>query len=142
MLVGITPGAFQATEALREARRCIREGLANGQTLRLANEVASFSGPLRVNLITMLDGIGLHETLGIDSTGRLFDTDHHLTAKASAISYPVFVNGQNYGGGSPPLISHPVLRSLVRASLGPRVAMAAGALVVRLGKLPRTLSCC
>src|SRR5262249_57231911 len=57
----------------------------------------------------------------------------HLAAKTSAISYPVFVNGQNYGGGNPSLIRHPALRSLVRASLGPRVAMAAGALVIPLG---------
>ncbi len=71
MLVGITPGAFQATEALREARRCIREGLPNEQTLRSANAVGSFSGPMRVNLVAMLDGIGLHEALGIDSAARL-----------------------------------------------------------------------
>lgn len=134
MLVGITPGAFQAGEALSEAQRCIREGLPNEQTLRSANAVGSFSGPLRANLVTMLDGIGLHRALGIDSTARLFDTHHHLVAKASAISYPVFVNGRNYGGGNPPLIRHPVLRSLVRASLGSRAAMAAGALVIPLGK--------
>lgn len=82
----------------------------------------------------MLDGIGLHDGLGIDSTARLFDTHHDLVAKASAISYPVFVNGQNYGGRNPSLIRHPVLRSLVTACLGPRVAMAATALVVPLGK--------
>jgi hypothetical protein len=89
---------------------------------------------MRANLVSMLDGIGLDGALGIDSTARLFDTRHHLAAKASAISYPVFVNGQNYGGGNPPLIGHPVLRSFVRASLGPRVAMAGSALVVPLGK--------
>jgi len=134
MLVGITPGYFQATEALREAQRCLRRGLPNEQVLRRANEVGSFSGPMRANLVTMLDGIGLDRALGIDSTARLFDTHHHLAAKTSAISYPVFVNSQNYGGGNPPLIRHPVLRSFVRASLGPRVAMAGSALVVPLGK--------
>ncbi len=134
MLVGITPGSFQAREALREAQRCLRQDLPNEQTLRLVNAVGSFSGPTRANLVTMLDGAGLADALGIDSTARLFDTHHHLAAKASAISYPLFVNGQNYSGGNPPLIGHPVLRSLVRASLGPRVAMAAEALVIPLGK--------
>lgn len=133
MLVGITPGAAQAAKGLREAQRCLREGLANEETLRRANAVGSFSGPMRANLVTMLDGIGLGGVLGIDSTARLFDTHPHLAAKTSAISYPVFVNGQNYGGGNPSLIRHPALRSLVRASLGPRVAMAAGALVIPLG---------
>jgi hypothetical protein len=134
MLVGITPGAFQATQALREAQRCLREGLTNEETLRFTNAVGSFSGPMRANLVTMLDGVGLDAALGIDSTARLFDTDHHLAAKASAISYPLFVNAQNYGGGNPSLIRHPVLRSLVTASLGPRVAMGPAALVVPLGK--------
>src|SRR5215475_11609735 len=55
MLVGITPGYFQATEALREAQRCLRRGLPNEQVLRRANEVGSFSGPMRANLVTMLD---------------------------------------------------------------------------------------
>ena len=72
--------------------------------------------------------------LGIDSTARLFDSHHQLAAHVSAIDYPVFVNGRNYGGTSPALTRHPVLRSLVRASLGPRLDMAPGALVVPLGK--------
>jgi hypothetical protein len=134
MLVGITPGYTQATMALREAQHCLRQGLSNEETLRRANEVGSFSGPMRANLVAMLDGIGLDGALRIDSTGRLFDTHPHLAAKASAISYPVFVNGENYGGGNPPLIRHRVLRSFVRASLGPRMAMADSALVIPLGK--------
>ena len=46
----------------------------------------------------------------------------------------MFVNGHNFSGASPPLARHPVLRSLVRVSLGARVAMTPGALVVPLGK--------
>ncbi len=133
MLVGITPGLYQATEALREARRCLREGLSNEETLRSADAVGSFSGPMRANLITMLDGIGLARILGVDSTARLFDTRHHLAAHVSAIDYPVFVNGLNYGGGNPPLARHPALRSLVRSCLGARVAMVPRALVIPLG---------
>ena len=52
----------------------------------------------------------------------------------SAIDYPVFVNGENYAGRSPQLVRHPVLRSLVRACLGARIAMAPDALVIPLGK--------
>jgi hypothetical protein len=134
MLVGITPGAFQATEALREARACLRAGCSAKETLRRADAIGSFAGPMRSNLVTMLDGIGLADGLGVDSSARLFDTHHHLAALCSAIDYPVFVNGQNYGGASPPLARHPVLRSLVRASLGARIAMTPSALVIPLGK--------
>jgi hypothetical protein len=134
MLVGITPGAFQATEALREAQVCLRTGCSAEETLRRADATGSFAGPMRRNLVTMLDGIGLPEVLGVDSSARLFDTHHHLVALASAIDYPVFVNGQNYGGANPPLAHDPLLRSLVRASLGARIAMTPNALVIPLGK--------
>ena len=66
------------------------------------NTVDSFSGPMRANLVTMLDGIGLNGALGIDSTARLFDAHHHLAAKASAISYPVFVNARTTAAGTHP----------------------------------------
>jgi hypothetical protein len=134
MLVGITPGRHQATEALGEVRRSLANGLPPEDALRRADAVGSFAGPMRTNLVTMLDGIGLAAALGIESTARLFDDMHHLAAHVSAIDYPVFVDGHNYGGASPLLVRHPVLASLVRASLGARVAMAPDALVVPLGK--------
>lgn len=134
MLVGITPGAHQATEALREAQACPRSGRSAEETLRRASATGSFAGPMRSNLVTMLDGIGLPEALGVDSTARLFDSHHHLAAFCSAINYPVLVNGQNYGGANPPLARDPLLSSLVRASLGPRITMTQNALIVPLGK--------
>jgi hypothetical protein len=48
----------------------------------------------------------------------------------SAIDFPVFVDGLNYGGSSPPNVGHPGLGALVRASLGARVGMVPDALVV------------
>jgi len=134
MLVGITPGLHQATEALREVRRCLTAGLSNEEALRNADAVGSFSGPMRTNLVNMLDGIAISEALGIETTARLFDTHHHLAAHVSAIDYPVFVNSKNYGGSNPSLVGHRDLASLVRACLGARVAMAPDALVVPLGK--------
>ncbi len=134
MLVGITPGQHQATEALREARRCLLAGNTSEQALSSADAVGAFSGPMRANLVAMLDGIGVSDALGIDSTIRLFGTHHHLAAHASAIDYPVFIKGKNYGGTGPSLTRHSVLASLVRASLGARVGMAPDALVVPMGK--------
>jgi len=133
MLVGITPGAYQAAEALQVARECLRSGRSAEETLRRADAAGSFSGPMRSHLVTMLDGVGLADALGVGSTARLFDSHHHLAALCSAIDYPVFVNGQNYGGTSPQLSRHPVLRSLVKASLGARIAMTPDALIIPLG---------
>ena len=134
MLVGITAGLHQAVEAAREAQRCLREGLSNEEVLRRADAIGSFSGPMRRILVDMLDGIGLQDALGIDSTDRLFGSHQHLAAHVSAIDYPVFLKDQNYTGSRPPLVRHPVLRSLVRACLGARVAMASETLVIPLGK--------
>jgi hypothetical protein len=85
---------------------------------------------MRANLVAMLDGAGL----GLATTARLFDTHHHLAAHVSAIDYPVFTDGRDYTGGSPSLTRHSALRSLVRASLGARLAMVPTALVIPLGK--------
>ena len=135
MLMGICPGFTQADAALREAKRGLRAGLPDEEVLRLAKKVGAFAGPIRNNLVGMLDGIGLAQALGIESTGSLFDEPGlHLAGRTSAISYPVFVDGQNYRGTGPSLTRHPAWRSLLVASGGAGVAMAPEALVVPLGQ--------
>jgi hypothetical protein len=133
MLVGICPGEHQAGEALGEAKRCLDSGCSFAETLRRADAVGSFSGPMRSNLVSMLDEIGVADALRIDTTGSLFDAHHELAAHVSAIDYPVFIDGKNYRGGSPRLTKHPTLAALVTACLGARVEMAPTALVVPLG---------
>lgn len=98
MLVGITPGAFQAAAALREAQRCLRASCSAEEDAPEGRSGGSFSGPMRANLVAMLDGTGLADALAADSTARLFDTHHHLASLVSAIDYPVFVDSGNYGG--------------------------------------------
>jgi hypothetical protein len=137
MIVGITPGAYQATQALQAAQSCLRRGSSNEEALCRAATTGSFSGPMRRNLVAMLDGIGLADAVGVDTTARLFDADHRLAAFCSAIDYPVFAMGRNYSGASPPLERHPLLRSLVRACLGTRVRMTPDALVIPLGSSAR-----
>lgn len=134
MLVGITPGLYQSIAALREIRRCLAEGMTNEEALKCADAVGSFSGPMRANLVAMLDGIGIQDALGITSTAQLFDSHHEMAALVSAIDFPVFVSNKNYGGNSPSLVKDPNLRSLVRGCLGARVRMVPHALVIPLGQ--------
>jgi hypothetical protein len=47
MLVVITPGAHQASEALREAQACLRAGCSNEETLRRARTLSGPSPALR-----------------------------------------------------------------------------------------------
>src|SRR5688572_824011 len=59
ILVGLTPGRQQMGNALREARRALRRSLAEPEALAAAKVYASFSGPMRGNLVTLLDSIGV-----------------------------------------------------------------------------------
>src|SRR5690349_19079671 len=54
-LVGITPGRYQAERALTAFRDALRCGLTTEDAFRRVEAVASFSGPMRANLVAMLD---------------------------------------------------------------------------------------
>ena len=65
VLVGITPGAQQATNALASARRDLLDGLPDDEVLARAKAYASFSGAMRGNLVAMLDSIGVARWLSV-----------------------------------------------------------------------------
>ena len=58
MLIGITPGAQQARNALIEVPRKLTVGTDQSTALSAAKIFASFSGMMRKNLVAMLDHIG------------------------------------------------------------------------------------
>lgn len=89
VLCGITPGLQQASRALDEACKQLRQGASIEQAREAAKATASFAGPMRNNLVNMLDHVGVHTLLGIDSCARLFDTHRHLVHYTSALRYPV-----------------------------------------------------
>jgi hypothetical protein len=119
-ICGITPGYQQAINALNEARKQLHAGASLEEAKRRAKETASFSGPMRSNLIAMLDHIGLHQLVGINSCARLFDTHQHLVHYTSALRYPVFVDGENYSG-SPAMLSRSSLRQQIDTHLAEEV---------------------
>lgn len=130
-LVGITPGRHQGWVASMEAAAALRRGGSADEALRRAKSVASFSGSMRRNLVTMLDGIGLAETLGIASCDDLFGSAHVLATHLSALAFPVFQNGRNYAGSK--ITSDPVFVALIRQVLAAQLLQAAHALIVPLG---------
>lgn len=110
VIVGLTPGQTQMRKALNEARRCLRDGLSQRDTLAAVKVFASFSGgPMRRNLVDMLDSIGVNGLLGLRSVGSLWDNDTQLTQFTSVLRFPVFVDGHNYSG-TPSMFSTPLLR--------------------------------
>jgi hypothetical protein len=69
VLVGLTPGWTQMERAYRTAKRSIAEGLSGDELLRSIKTSASFSGAMRKNLVSMLDGIELNQHLQLLSCG-------------------------------------------------------------------------
>jgi hypothetical protein len=133
VVCGITPGSQQTRLALTEAAQQLRLGASVQHADQAAKETASFAGPLRSNLVRMLDHVGVHTLLNIDSCARLFDTHRHLLHSTSALRYPVFVNGKDYSG-SPSMLSRRTLRHQVETHLAEEVrALGPQCLYVPLG---------
>jgi hypothetical protein len=135
-LVGLTPGRQQMWHASMAAARALREGLAIPDVLNAAAISGSFAGPMRQNLIKMLDGIGVAAWLGLTSTAQIWTSSDaaHLGASTSALLHPVFVNGKNYGGSIPRISEEPILCAFVDQILAADLSFAPEALVIPLGK--------
>ena len=132
VIVGITPGTQQATNALLEARRQIHAGVDNRAALAAAKGYGSFSGAMRESLVKMLDRAGLHAALGLASCGEFWGRGHRLVHFTSALRNPVFVNGKNYNG-SPSMIRSPLLRDVIENSLAAEVRALPDALWISCG---------
>jgi len=143
VIVGITPGLQQASNALIKAREVLLETGSIEEAKKQAKVYGSFSGPMRKNLTEMLDNIGLSELVGIRSTEDLFEEESHLVNFTSAIRYPVFENGKNFNDKPIKLKEQllawfaeecEVLNDAIYIPLGPKVSEALE-YVVQLGKL-------
>lgn len=135
VLVGITPGLFQAQRALEQLRTGLRAGLSDGEALQQAKETASFSGPMRTALVDMLDSVGVNTALGLRSCSELFGTAASLVHYTSALRNPVFAGGQNYTG-NPAILRTPYLRSMADEWLAEEARILPNALWIPLGKEP------
>lgn len=133
-LVGIAPGWYQVELAYRTARDALLSGAGAAEASRAARTTASFSGPIRRNLVGMLDAIGLAEALGLASSWALFGDRLDMLHTTAVVRYPVFVRGGNWTGYSPDPLRHPLLRCFATEVLAAELASVPDALVIPLGK--------
>jgi len=110
VLVGITPGNQQMVNAVAEARSQLDAGRDLDHVVMAAKQVGAFSGDIRGHLVNLLDHIGLHCWLGIDSCMALFSSARNLVQTTSVLRNPVFYRGKDYNG-TPNMTRHPLLRS-------------------------------
>ena len=112
-IIGITPGFQQMSTAISTARKEL-ELSDYIELIQYKCKVAGrFSGSLRKNIISMLDGIKLNEALNLNSCSELFQEKDYLLHTVSLIPYPVFVKKQNYTGHTPKLIKTDFLMKYV-----------------------------
>ena len=112
-IIGITPGFQQMSTAISTARRGLEVG-DDIETIQYKCKVSGrFSGSLRKNIISMLDGIELNKALNIESCSELFSDKDYLLHTVSLIPYSVFVKKQNYTGHTTKLIKSELLMKYV-----------------------------
>jgi hypothetical protein len=134
-IVGLTPGWHQMKEAFTAARDALHRGMTNERLIfDYVEREAGFAGPMRTNMVKMLDSIGMSAALRVQSCAELFGDREQLSHGTSALRYPVFVRGKNYGGHSPTIESSPMLSRYVHEQLAPELAAVPNALVLPLGK--------
>jgi hypothetical protein len=133
-LVGLTPGWTQMELAFRAAKRGLVEGLDDKALFHRIDTTGSFGGPMRTNLVGMLDGIGLNSFLHMPSCADLFEHSSELVHFTSVVSAPIFKNGENYGG-QPPILNLPKLTAFIIDNLAKELAAMSDAVVIPLGKV-------
>ena len=113
LIVGITPGFIQMNIAISTARKEL-ESSDNIEDIQYKCKVAGrFSGPLRKNIISMLNDIKLNEFLNINDCSELFGDKDYLMHTVSLVPYPVFVKKQNYTGHTPKLLKSDFLMKYI-----------------------------
>lgn len=136
IIVGITPGETQAVNALLEVQRQQSMGASDALALKAAKLTGAFSGPMRKNLLAMLDKVGVPRWLGASNAAELFEKRANLIQTASVIQYPTFVDGKKNYNGSPDLRRSPLLGGLVKDYFVPMVAALPQARILALGDVP------
>lgn len=134
-LVGITPGFRQMEIALRESRDALLAGRESHEAICARVKYrASFAGPIRAFLLAMLDGIGVPAALGLPASAALYAERTDLLHTSAVARHPVFSDGADWTGHTPPVRRSPLLRHYLWEMLLPELRAVPGALVVALGK--------
>lgn len=132
VLVGITPGFTQWTNAMREAQCQLISGAEPGAAQLAAKQTGAFSGAMRPNLIALLNHIGLHHWLGLQSCEELFDAASHLVQTTSILRHPIFVEGENYNG-TPNMVRTRFLHQQIEANFAEEALELKSAVFIPLG---------
>ncbi|UPM55397.1 hypothetical protein [Gottfriedia acidiceleris] len=133
IIVGITPGLHQMKQSYSTVIRLKDKEMNDEEILHEVKKNSSFEGPMRKNLIAMLDELELHRYLGLNSTSELFSTASHLVQTTSVIKYPVFYKGKNYNGSTPNILRTDLLRKYIVNTFAAEIIRLERPLIIPLG---------
>ncbi len=133
VIVGITPGLHQMKKSFSTVLNAKNQIDSDEDILQQVKNNSSFDGPMRKNLVQMLDEIGLHEYLGLSSTSDLFNEACHLVHTTSVIPYPVFYNGKNFSGSTPNILKTEILKKYVTECFATEMSNLDNPLIIPLG---------
>ncbi|WP_196888685.1 uracil-DNA glycosylase family protein [Aureivirga sp. CE67] len=134
VIIGITSGQSQMEKAFYSFINSHHEQKSDEQALKDVKSNSSFAGPMRKNLISMLDEIGLNKRLNLISCDGLFGINRGLLHSTSALKYPIFKNGKNYTGSSPSPVKNKFLWNSINSNLVPELSNFENKLIIPLGK--------
>ncbi|MCA0987228.1 hypothetical protein [Guptibacillus algicola] len=141
VIVGITPGLHQMKKSFETVRNMRDETKEDNAILKQVKNNSSFEGPMRKNLVNMLDELNVHHYLGLSSTIELFGSASHLVQTTSILPYPVFRDGKNYSGATPQILKTPLLRSYALENFPTELSKLSNPLIIPLGvNVSRVLS--
>jgi len=133
VIAGITPGLHQMKKSYSTVFNLKDKMIEDEQILHEVKKNSSFEGPMRKNLIAMLDDLQLHNYLGLTSTSELFSTASHLVQTNSVICYPVFYKGKNYTGSTPNIITTELLMKYIINGFAKEIETMNNPLIIPLG---------
>ena len=133
VIVGITPGLHQMKKAYSTVVECKDRGWNDEEILHEVKKKASFEGPMRKNLVAMLDELGLAVYLSIPSTIDLFGSSSHLVYNTSLLPYAVFFDQKNFNGSRPDIMKTELLLSYVQKYFVNDITRLHNPLIIPLG---------
>jgi len=133
VIVGVTPGKQQATEALLAMRSALIAGASIEEAARLAKNAASFKGTMRTLGARLMDHFRFHEAFGLRSTIELFDSASNRAHYTSVVRYPVLKKFKNYGGDKC-ILRRSIVREAIDRHLPEELSRFPNAWIVPFGK--------
>lgn len=94
LILGLTPGWLQMELSIRLARKLLKNGCPYYETARQLKKECRFAGSMRVHIISMLNDLGLQETIGLSDSSQLFAEHDEVLHTTSLIKFPVFYKGK------------------------------------------------